>query len=297
MKKEKKIRKALAAMLALLALLLPVSALAAPEAGQSFTCYGKDLNTEQYAEVLKLLGTDLSSDTLISVSIDDEKALLRGLVDESKMGSRSLSSARVTILENGSGISVSTHNISWVTGNMYASALSTAGVENAAVVVAAPVEVSGTAALAGIFKAYESATGSVLDEAAKAVAASELTTLGRLAETIGPKEAEELIAMLKQYIAENDLKDPEKAKEAIAMAEKQLGVTLTDAQREQVIGLLTNFDKMNLDPAKVAEQINSLGASFRKLQDVQQVTQGFFETVKNGFQGVMNWFTGLFGKK
>ena len=121
-----KILKKLAAlMLCALLLTLPVTAFAD---SVSFTCYGDDLSSDQYQMVLELLGSDYANDTFIPVTIEDERALLGHAVSADKIGSRSLSSARVTLLDEGSGISVETHNINWVTPSMYSSALITAGV-------------------------------------------------------------------------------------------------------------------------------------------------------------------------
>ena len=47
---------------------------------------------------------------------------------------------------------------------MYKNALATAGVTDANIIVAGPFQLSGTAALVGIFKAYEEMTGDNLDE-------------------------------------------------------------------------------------------------------------------------------------
>ena len=283
----------LALLLALVC--LPLCALAAPTSG-SFTCYGEDLSAEQYAAVLDLLGTDLDNDTLISVSIEDEKALLNGLVDEDKMGSRSISSARVTLLDEGAGIHVTTHNIDWVTANMYASALATAGVENADIVVAAPVEVSGTAALAGIFKAYETASGQVLSDVAKALAGEEMLTLGNLADVIGTEEAEELIAMGKQYALENGLTDPEKARPYVEEAARQLGVSLSDSQIDTITSLLIRIVEQDLSAEEIAKQLNALNSSIQKFEQVKQGAATFFEKVKITFQSIGDWFMGLFGK-
>ncbi len=278
----------------LLALLcLPLCAFAAQE---SITCYGEDLSAEQYAQVLKLLGSDMDNDTFVSVSIQDEKTLLAGKVDEEKMGSRSISSARVTLQPEGSGISVTTHNIDWVTANMYASALSTAGVQNASIVVAAPFEVSGTAALAGIFKAYESASGKALSEAAKALAGDEMLTLGNLADFIGTEQAEELIKMGKEYALEHGLTDPEKARAYVVEAAKQLGVSLTDGQIDTITSLLVRIVEQDMSAEEIAKQLNTLGNSIRKFEEIKQGTATFFEKVKITFQSVGDWFSGLLGK-
>ncbi len=283
------------ALLALSLVCVPFCALAAP-ATNSFTCYGEDLSAEQYSQVLKLLGTDIDNDTLISVSIEDEKALLAGLVDEEKMGSRSLSSARVTLKEAGSGISVTTHNINWVTSNMYASALSTAGVQDADIVVAAPTEVSGTAALAGIFKAYESASGEVLSDVAKALAGEEMLTLGNLADFIGTEQAEELIAMGKQYALDNGLTDPEKARPYVEEAARQLNVSLTDSQIDTITSLLVRIVEQDMSPEEIANQLNSISSAIQKFEQAKQGAATFFEKVKVTFQTIGDWFKGLFNR-
>ena len=199
-----RMRRRVAALLLLLALLLP-QAVQADSA--SITCYGEDLTSEQYTLVLDLLEADPATDTLIPVTHEDEVSLLGDIVPAEKIGSRSLSSARVTLAQEGAGIAVTVYNIDWVTPQMYASALSTAGVQDAVIVVAAPVSVSGTAALAGILKAYESAAGTELSAAAKAAAGSEMVLTGDLADIIGSDQAVELIAMVKQAIADYNLTD------------------------------------------------------------------------------------------
>ena len=56
---------------------------------------------------------------------------------------------------------------------------------DAKLTVTAPFDVSGTAALTGVYKAYEDITGTKLDETAKAVSSQELATTAELAQAIG----------------------------------------------------------------------------------------------------------------
>lgn len=179
---------------------------------------------------------------------------------------------------------------------MYASALATAGVENADIVVAAPVEVSGTAALAGIFKAYETASGQVLSDVAKALAGEEMLTLGNLADVIGTEEAEELIAMGKQYALENGLTDPEKARPYVEEAARQLGVSLSDSQIDTITSLLIRIVEQDLSAEEIAKQLNALNSSIQKFEQVKQGAATFFEKVKITFQSIGDWFMGLFGR-
>src|SRR5699024_11923489 len=76
------------------------------------------------------------------------------------------SSVKIIYEEEGEGIDVdivTDDNITEVTTDMYENDLLTAGVENATVEVASPVEVSGHSALTGIYNAYDE-DGETLDE-------------------------------------------------------------------------------------------------------------------------------------
>lgn len=294
------IKKAAALLLAFLMLLVPATALADETnvtdttTAESFVCYGDDLNSEQFEKVMNLLGADLSKDQLIKVTIDDEKALLGSIISADKIGSRSLSSARVTLTGEGTGISVTTQNINWVTSSMYSSALATAGVDNARIVVAAPVEVSGTAALAGILKAYESAASTQLSDEAKAVAGSEMVLTGDLADMIGSDDAVELLAMVKNAIAEYHLDDYDSLRPYVEQGAKQLGVQLTEDQIDQVTKLGVQIAKLDLDPEKLAGQLNGLVDNIQKIQKVQQSAGSIFTNIKTAVQGFFNWIGSWF---
>ena len=294
------IKKAAALLLAFLMLLVPATALADETnvtdttTAESFVCYGDDLNSEQFEKVMNLLGADLSKDQLIKVTIDDEKALLGSIISADKIGSRSLSSARVTLTGEGTGISVTTQNINWVTSSMYSSALATAGVDNARIVVAAPVEVSGTAALAGILKAYESAASTQLSDEAKAVAGSEMVLTGDLADMIGSDDAVELLAMVKNAIAEYHLDDYDSLRPYVEQGAKQLGVQLTEDQIDQITKLGMQIAKLDLDPEKLAGQLNGLVDNIQKIQKVQQSAGSIFTNIKTAVQGFFNWIGSWF---
>ena len=294
------IKKAAALLLAFLMLLVPATALADETnvtdttTAESFVCYGDDLNSEQFEKVMNLLGADLSKDQLIKVTIDDEKALLGSIISADKIGSRSLSSARVTLTGEGTGISVTTQNINWVTSSMYSSALATAGVDNARIVVAAPVEVSGTAALAGILKAYESAASTQLSDEAKAVAGSEMVLTGDLADMIGSDDAVELLAMVKNAIAEYHLDDYDSLRPYVEQGAKQLGVQLTEDQIDQITKLGVQIAKLDLDPEKLAGQLNGLVDNIQKIQKVQQSAGSIFTNIKTAVQGFFNWLGSWF---
>jgi len=145
---------------------------------------GKNLNNEQRNQILEIFNVKEDETTIIEVNNEEERRYLEGVATEAQLGKITMSSAYVELLEEGSGINVDTYNISWVTKEMYQSALATAGVKDAKVIAAAPLPVSGTGALTGILKAFEQATGIVIDEDQKKVANEEVVTSGELGEEI-----------------------------------------------------------------------------------------------------------------
>ena len=277
----------------LLAVLMMVTGLAAPalaaDAQQDLVCLGGDLTDAQRDTVWNLLGMDRNAVKVVEVHIEDEKALLGKYVPAEKIGSRSLSSVGIHMTGSGSGISVSTHNITWVTAEMYSSAMATAGITDAQVTVVAPVGVSGTAALAGIFKAYETAANSTLSEQAKDVASEELVSTGELGEAIGKDEAAELIAMIKQKVVEAGLDDPEKIRTVIEEAAQQLGITLTEEQIQMLIDLMLKIGQLNIDPEQFSNALNSLYNGWKQLE-----SKGLFEALKELINRFFNWIGSLF---
>lgn len=257
---------------------------------------GADLTVDQQSKVMELMGLDVVPTKTVFVTNEEERALLGEFVPKEQIGSRSLSCALVKLQDSDTGINVTTHNITWCTPAMYTSALATAGIVNAEVIIAAPTQVSGTAALAGIYKAYETAAGVTLSEAAKSVAGQELAITGQLNEFLGSDQATELIAQLKQEVIAQGLTTPEKIRPAIEQGAKELGITLNESQINMVSDLLLKIIELDLDPDQIAEQLRSISTTLENLQKAQESTQSFFSKVSDGFNAVVGWFKGLFGK-
>ncbi len=89
---------------------------------------------------------------------------------------------------------------------MYRNALVTAGIKDAKIKVSSPFQVSGTAALTGIIKAFEDITGEEITEIEKKIASEEIAKTATLGNEIGQEKAEELISSIKIYIINNDIK-------------------------------------------------------------------------------------------
>ena len=179
-----------------------------------YVSLGADLSSKERATVLRLLGIDNIDDYNVDyITNEQEHEYLDDYLEKSVIGSRALSSVIVKPGDN--GINVETYNITFCTSGMYRNALATAGMENAEVTVAGPFNISGTAALVGAMKAYESMTGEKVSKEQLDAANQELVVTGEVADTIGEDEAEQLIAMVKEKVAADNLDSAQEIGEVI----------------------------------------------------------------------------------
>ena len=223
----------------LLALLL-VAGMAVPayaDVNQSRAVIGADLSDEQVEAVYGMFGIRRGDAIELKMTNAEERTYLEGYVDNSLIGTRSISCVYVELLPEGSGMSVTTSNINWCTGEMYISALATAGITDANIVVAAPFEVSGTAALSGVYKAYEDMTGKKLDDLAKLVSTQELTVTGELAAQIGAMDSTAIVNELKLMLDVTQTMSDDEIRAEIREIASRYNVNLTNTQVEQLLSL------------------------------------------------------------
>lgn len=251
---------------------------------------GADLNADQLATVLDLLGVEDPANYQQNYNVyyttnEEEYQYFGDYLDASVIGSKAYSSILLTPREKGQGISITTHNISYCTVEMYQNALITAGVSDVNLVVAGPTNISGTAALVSAMKAYEIMTGETLSEQSVDAANNELVLTGEVGQEIGDStKAAELIAALKNEVFANgkDVTDQE-IEDALDRICQEMGITLDDATRQEIIDLIKKIASTDFDVAALEQQAKEL---FNKVENVlNDLTggdaQGFFARLWN----------------
>lgn len=286
-----KMKKLISALLAVCLLAGAVPALAV-DAGEARAVIGANLTDEQIADVYKNFGISRGDVTELRVTNADERKYLSGYVDDSVIGTNSISCVYIEVLDEGEGLDVTTSNINWCTSQMYVSALATAGITDAKIIVAAPFEVSGTAALTGVYMAYEDITGEKLDETAKLVSTQELTLTAELADKIGSYDSVEIVNELKLLLGETKNMTDEQLRREIESIASDLGVSLTDTQISQLISLCRSLEKLN--PEQLKEKVESVQNTIAKLGQAKETVSNFFEGVKNVWNSIVDFFKGLF---
>lgn len=268
-----------------------------------YLALGADLSEEQRNTVLSLMGIDaagLGNYDVVYVNNSEEHQYLDSYVESSKIGSKSWSSVVIVKRDKGNGLNISTKNITYCTVGMYKNALTTAGITDADIIVAGPKPISGTAALVGIFKAYEEMSGEKVQDNVVDAALNELVVTGQLEDVIDGltnEEVEEFIAYIKSVIAEKGLTDESSINQAIDDACKKYGVTLDDTERQKIVDLLLKITSLGIDLNGLVDYASSLYNSFK---NGGSSSSGILSTIGKAigtiFGAIGNFFQGLFGR-
>nr|WP_181742513.1 DUF1002 domain-containing protein [Terrilactibacillus laevilacticus] len=263
--------------------------------GDVIVTLGANLTPSQKDSLLKEMNVDKNNVQIVEVTNQEEHQYLDKYLPKAQIGTRAISSAKITLGQKDSGLSVSTHNINYVSNDMYMNALATAGVKDAEVYVTAPFTVSGTAGLTGLIKAYEVQTGDKIPEKNKQVANEEMVTTANLAKKdgVGKEKAAELITAIKDKIAKNPPKSDQDMQNIIQDAADQTNVKLTNDEMNQLKELFNKMKDLNLNWDQVGHQLKSLKDKFHHFANSDE-GKGFFAAISAFFAKIAEFLSQLF---
>lgn len=268
----------------------------ADSSSDSRTVIGADLDEDEIASVYSSFGIERGEVKELTVTNADERKYLEGQVDESLIGTRSISCIYIEALDEGEGLDVSVDNISWCTADMYMNAMVTAGITDADVKICAPYEVSGTAALTGIYMAYEDITGEALDEDAKLVGTKELSITAELADEIGSADSTAIVNELKLILDQTEEMTDDELREQIKQIAEKYEVALTDSQIDQLISLCRSLEK--LDVSALKEKVEEVQQYLKDIAETKGSVEKFLseaaDTVTEFVNKVIDFFKNLF---
>ena len=213
------------------------------------------------------------------------------------IGTKAISSAKITLQEKGHGIRVTTHNINTITKTMYANALVTAGVTDADVYVTAPFKVSGTAGLTGIIKAFEEAADIEIDEDQKQVANEEMVRTSEIAEKIGDSEkAAEFMMKVKEEVAEKQPETKEEVRNIIINVSNEYNINLNKQEIENMTVYGERFSKLDIDWDAFKGQLKKLNDQLDKVGESidTEDTRNLFQILWDGIVDFFKWLGSLF---
>lgn len=261
--------------------------------GVPIVVYGANLSDAEKESVKKSLEVEKEAE-VEEVSVDGNDLVTYIKDGDSK--ARMYSSAKITRQEAGKGLVikiVTEKNITQVTGDMYANAMLTAGIEDAIVEVAAPKKVTGHSALVGIYKAYE-VSGETLDTDRTDVANDELNLATKFSEDVGidSDKVSELLTEIKQQIAEKNPATKEEIEQIVSEQLEKLNIELSPADRQLLIDLMDKIRALDIDFSKLSTQLSDMSDKIR--DKLGEIDPGFWDKVKEFFSNmvdsVKSWF-------
>ena len=175
-------------------------------------------------------------------------------------------------------VSVDKSQITTITGDMYISALKSAGITSGHVYVTSPVTASGESALAGIMNAYEEVTDVEIPENVKEAANDEIYTQAEIVENSGvdADKLSNLVDDVKQEVSEGNITDSREIENIINNYVQNNNINIT-----------------NNDIGKLADtigQVQNVQGDVNYYKD--QVSSFLNNTSDSGFslEGLFDWF-------
>lgn len=265
--------------------------------GVPIVVYGANLTADQKETVKRALEVT-SSDAVEEITVSGQD--LVKYIKDGNPNARMFSSAKITQRNEGEGLVidiVTPSNITQITSEVYASAMLTAGIENALVEVAAPNPVTGHSALVGIYKAYEVSTGEKLDTERTDVANDELSIATQITENAGIDDAvvAELLTSIKQQIADLNPATREDVEQIVSDQLSKFQIELSEADRQLLTDLMDRISNLNIDFDQWSQQLSDLSKDIEeKFGTFISENEGFWESVKTFFKNLMDTVSGWF---
>lgn len=189
------------------------------------------------------------------------------------------SSALVDLNENDNlEVSVDKSKITTITGDMYISALKSAGITAGHVYVTSPVTATGESALAGIMNSYEEVTNVEIPDTVKEAANNEIYTQSEIVQNsnVTADEITELVDDVKETVKEENITD-----------------------HQTIVNIINNYTVVN-NINITNSDIENLATSIEQIQNVQADVDNYTSEVSDIFNNttdtdsVKGLFDGLF---
>ena len=273
----------------LVLLLLSTAAFAVP--GDSCVVLGEELTLGETDGIFAALGVERGTAMELTLSKAEADAYFTDVPDNAASVG-----VLVRIRSGGEGLSLSLSNITGAE-TAIAAALTAAGVTDAEIVAAAPEETGALAMLPAIYKAYETLTCVALDSEAKEAAAAALREADELSGEIDPSKLEELLGTMTGFFDELSALSDDELRERIRSLAAERGITLNDAQTQQLADLFRKIQ--SLGGSGLAERMQDLPETVEKIRETGEnalSTAGtVWDSVRGFLQRVGKTLSALFG--
>lgn len=171
------------------------------------------------------------------------------------------SSALVNLNDNDNlEVSVDKSKITTITGDMYLSALKSAGITKGHVYVTSPVTATGESALAGIMNSYEEATNVKIPETVKEAANKEIYTQAEIVENsnVSADKVSDLVDNVKQTVQKENITDHQTIVNVINNYTITYNINMTNSDVENLATAIEQIQNAKGDINNYESQVSGI---------------------------------------
>ena len=213
------------------------------------------------AFVVNQANVDLNNVDSKVITADQVNQVSSGITGKSYSSDQIFSSAYLDLNDNDNlEVSVDKSKITTITGNMYISALKSAGITSGHVYVTSPMEATGESALAGIMNAYEEATNVEIPENVKEAANDEIYTQADIVENSGvdAEKLSQLVDDVKQEVSKDNVTDHNTIVNIINNHVQTNNINITNSDIENLANTIEQVQNVQGDVNYYKDKVSGL---------------------------------------
>ena len=204
---------------------------------------------------------DLNNVNSKVITADQVNQVSSGITGKSYSSDQIFSSAFLDLNDNDNlEVSVDKSKITTITGNMYISALKSAGITSGHVYVTSPMEATGESALAGIMNAYEEVTDVEIPDTVKEAANDEIYTEAEIVENSGvdAESLSQLVDDVKQEVSSDNVTDHDTIVNIINNYVQNNNINITNSDIENLADTIEQVQNVQGDVNYYKDQVSGL---------------------------------------
>ena len=185
-----------------------------------------------------------------TISADQVNQISSGITGKYYTSGQILSSALVDLNDNQNlKVSVDKSKITTITGDMYLSALKSAGITKGHVYVTSPVQATGESALAGIMNSYEEASDVKIPETVKEAANNEIYTQAEIVNdtNVSADDLSKLVDDIKEVVKKENITDHQTIVDLINNYTIQHNINITSSDIEELANSIEQLQNIQED--------------------------------------------------
>lgn len=259
--------------------------------GDSTVVLGEALTLAETEDMYAALGVERGTVWEQTLSAEEAAA---SFADAPESAARA--AVYMTVCEGGTGLSLALGNGSGLEA-AFAAALTAAGVADVTICAAAPESTDALALLPAVFKAYETLTCTTIAPEARETAAAALRETDALSQEIDTSRLEELLGDMDAFFEELSALSDEELNERIRSLAAERGLTLNDAQVQQLAGLFRKIQGVRF--GGLAERVQDIPETVERVREAGEsaadTAGSVWRSIRGFFRRVGETLDALFG--